>query len=114
MNEMRKLMESVEELDEMPGRSRSSHEKFFDRRHPSEVLQYFSSKRHGGSIKDGYEAYVPFDDETRQVTSISVGAGKDRKYHMAGRGGIGSGRADWVTYSLEDVKIYKVSKERVL
>ena len=112
---MRKLMEAIEEaqIDEMPGRSRSRHEKYFDKRHPAEVLKYFGSKKHGGDIKDGYEAYVPFDDETRRVDSISIQSGEDRKYHMAGSSGW-RGRQDWVTYSLDKVKIYKITRDQVL
>jgi len=106
-------MEAVEDLDEMPGRSRSSHEKFFNSRHPGEVLKYFGNKRFGGNIKDGYEAYVPFDEETRRVDSISLNSRKDRQYQMAGSGGWG-GRQDWVTYDLSDVKIYKITREQVL
>ena len=108
-----KLAAYDEQLDEMPGRSRSSMEKFFNSRHPKEVLKYFGNLRHGGTIKDGYEAYVPFDDEWRRVDSISVGSGKDRYYQMAGSGGWG-GRQDWVTTDLGDVKIYKITREQVL
>ena len=116
MNDMRKIMEAIDEaqIDEMPGRSRSAHEKHFDERHPSEVLQYFGSKRHGGDIKDGYEAYSPFDSETRRVDSISIQSREsDRVYHMSGSGGP-RGRADWITYSLSDIKIYKITREQVL
>lgn len=113
MNDMRKLIEAVEGLDEMPGRSRSSMEKFFDSRHPSEVLKYFSNKRTGGNIKNGYEAYVPFNDEKRRIDSITLNSGEDRAYQMTGSGGWG-GRQDWVSYSLDKVEIYEITRKRIL
>ncbi len=114
MNDMRKLMETVEGLDEMPGRSRSDHEKYFDKRHPSEVLKYFSNKRLGGTIKDGYEARIPFDDEIRTITRININKNSEmgREYHITGTSW--RGRDDWRTYSLDGVEIYKVEYKQIL
>ncbi len=112
MNEMRKLMEAIEEaqIDEMPGRSRSRH----DKRDPSEVLQYFSNKRSGGKIKDGYEALIPFDDEMRKVEGITITQNSDmgREYNISGQSW--RGRDDWRTFTLDNIEIYEVEKKRIL
>ena len=113
MNDMRKLIETIEtieqEVDE-DGRSKGRYEK----RHPSEVLKYFSNKRSGGNIKNGYEARVPFDDEIRTIDSITITKNSDmgREYQISGQSW--RGRDHWRTFSLDDVEIYEVSYRKVL
>lgn len=106
--------ESVKEVQLEDGRSRSNHEKYFDKRHPSEVLKYFSNKRTGGKIKKGYEARVPFDDEIRTIESISITKNSElgREYQLTGQSW--RGRDYWRTFSLGDVEIYEVSYRKVL
>lgn len=131
MNEMRKLMESVEQLNEAdtaimtdkerkamwaPYRKEQREKKAAMRAKLKEVLSYFSNKRTGGKIKPGYECLVKFDDETRSVESLSLMKGGYRGGDWNASGQSWRGRDHWsiMSQTLVKAEIYKVTKERVL
>ena len=68
MNEMRKLMEAVEQLDEAKPWWYNEEKQA----RANEVLQYFSNKKEGGRIKPGYKAFMDIDGHNYEIETINI------------------------------------------
>ena len=84
----------------------------WEKRHPSEVLQYTQNKRTGGKIKDGYRAFYDFDGTQKEITSIRIkGRPTDREYALGQRP---HDQRDIMTKSLDKVTVFKEKLTKVL